>query len=106
MSMLNGRAAGAALASACIASAALAAASVADAPPAAGHKITVLPARDTVVGTGYAADLPVGVSVLRYDVASARFDVVPRPQPIQPQDDPATVDVFDGIVAVNRRDGG
>jgi hypothetical protein len=106
MSMLNGRATGAALASACIASAALATASVADAPPAAGHKITVLPARDTVVGTGYAADLPVVVSVLRYDVASAEFDVVARSQPIEPQDDPATVDVFDGVVAVNRRDGG
>jgi hypothetical protein len=95
-----------ALACASIASATLAAASVADAPPVAGHKITVHPVRDSVVGTGYTAGLPAVVTVLRYDAATQSFHVISRSHPIDPQDDPETAGVFDGIVAVNRADGG
>ena len=106
MPLLNARKAGAVLAGACMASATLTAVSFADTPPAAGHKITVLPDRDTVVGTGYAEGVAARVVVLRYDAAAAKFNVVSRSEPIQPVDDPATADVFDGIVAVNRADGG
>ena len=94
-----------ALAGACVAATALASAAVADTPPPAGHEIKVFPARDSVVGRGYAADLPAVVSVLRYDAEAAAFAVVSRSEPILPQDDPDTPG-FDGIVAVNLTDGG
>jgi len=94
-----------ALAGACVAATALASAAVADTPPPAGHEIKVFPARDSVVGRGYAADLPAVVSVLRYDAEAAAFAVVSRSEPILPQDDPDTPG-FDGIVGVNLADGG
>ena len=106
MVKLDGRRIRPALAGACLATAALTAVAPADTPPAAGHRITVLPTRDAVVGAGYAAGLPAVVTVLRYNVGTDAFDVVSRSEPIQPADDPDTPEVFDGIVAVNRADGG
>src|SRR4051794_8104607 len=97
---------GAAVAGACVTCATLAGAATADTPPAPGHKITVLPSRDTIVATGYTEGLTTVVSVLRFNAATKKFDVVSRSQPVLPQDDPATPGVFDGIVSVNRADGG
>ena len=96
----------AALVGACLSSAALAAVATGDTPPATGHKITVLPSRDAIVATGYAPGKDAIVTVLRYDPAADAFAVVARSEPLQPADDPDTPEVFDGIVAVNRRDGG
>src|SRR3954451_14829236 len=78
----------------------IAAPTMAAEPPAPGHQIISFPQRDFVSATGYVQGVDAYVEVIRAGTAIAIST------PIQPQDDPKTTDVFDGLVEVNHPGGG